>query len=149
MACQYACFIVYNYLHNFVTKVSVEVKLFDSLKIKAKQLKKQIVIIYLAYMHNEVKWYKKAFLLLILIYAVSPIDLIPDFIPILGYLDDIILIPLGIIIAIKIIPKNVWEECKSKAESGTQIVEKYKKMGVALIALIWLIVLILIIRFFF
>ncbi len=121
----------------------------DGLKIKAKQLKKQIVIVYLAYMHNEVKWYKKAFLLLILIYAVSPIDLIPDFIPILGYLDDIILIPLGIIIAIKIIPKNVWEECKAKAESGIQIVGKYKKMGVALIALIWLAVLILLIRVFF
>ena len=84
----------------------------ETIKAKAKEFKKQIMMVYLAYMHKDVKWYIKAFLLLILIYAASPIDLIPDFIPILGMLDDIILIPLGVIIAIKIIPKHVWEECK-------------------------------------
>lgn len=118
----------------------------EKLKLKAKQLKRQIVIVYLAYMHKDVKWYKKAFLLLILVYAASPIDLIPDFIPILGMLDDIILIPLGIVIAIKIIPKNVWEECKTNAENGISIDSKYKKMGAALISLIWIIVLILVIK---
>lgn len=120
----------------------------EKIRLKAKQLKKQIVIVYLVYMHKDVKWYKKAFLLLILIYAASPIDLIPDFVPILGMLDDIILIPLGIIIAIKIIPKNVWEECKVNAENGISIDSKYKKMGVALISLIWIIVLILVIKSF-
>lgn len=116
----------------------------DNIKAKAKQLKKQIVIVYLAYMHKDVEWYKKAFLLLILVYAVSPIDLIPDFIPILGYLDDIILIPLGIILAIKIIPKSVWEECRANAEKGISINNKYKKIGAVLIVLIWVVVLILI-----
>ena len=120
----------------------------EKIKLKVKQLKRQIVIVYLAYMHKDVKWYKKAFLLLILIYAASPIDLIPDFIPILGMLDDIILIPLGIIIAIKIIPKNVWKECKINAENGISIDSKYKKMGAALISLIWIIVLILVIKSF-
>lgn len=123
--------------------------MFDNIKAKAKQLKKQIVIVYLAYMHKDVEWYKKAFLLLILVYAVSPIDLIPDFIPILGYLDDIILIPLGIILAIKIIPKSVWEECRANAEKGISINNKYKKIGVVLIVLIWVVVLILIIQKFF
>lgn len=118
----------------------------ESIKLKAKQLKKQIIIVYLAYMHKDVEWYKKAFLLLILVYAASPIDLIPDFIPILGMLDDIILIPLGIIIAIKIIPKSVWEECKVAAENGISMDAKYKKLGMALIALIWIVVLILVIK---
>jgi uncharacterized membrane protein YkvA (DUF1232 family) len=116
------------------------------MKLKAKQLKKQIIIVYLAYMHKDVKWYKKAFLLLILIYAVSPIDLIPDFIPIFGMLDDIILIPLGVIIAMKIIPQSVWEECKAAAENGISIDGKYKKLGAALIALIWVVALILVIK---
>jgi uncharacterized membrane protein YkvA (DUF1232 family) len=120
----------------------------NNIKAKAKQLKKQIVIVYLAYMHKDVKWYKKAFLLLILVYAVSPIDLIPDFIPILGYLDDIILIPLGIILAIKIIPKSVWEECKANAEKEISINSKYKKIGAVLIVLIWVVVLILVIQEF-
>ena len=120
-----------------------------NIKSKAKQLKKQMVIVYLAYRHSDVKWYKKAFLLLILVYAVSPIDLIPDFIPILGYIDDAILIPLGIILAIRIIPKNVWDECKMKAESGISIDSKYKKLGAVLIAVIWVaIAFIILIRFF-
>ena len=118
----------------------------ENIKSKAKQLKKQIVIVYLAYMHKDVKWYKKAFLLLILIYAASPIDLIPDFIPILGLLDDIILIPLGVIIAIKIIPESVWEECKLAAGNGVSIGSKYKKMGVVFITLIWVVTLILVIK---
>jgi uncharacterized membrane protein YkvA (DUF1232 family) len=118
----------------------------EKIKLRAKQLKKQIVVVYLAYMHKDVKWYKKAFLLLILIYAVSPIDLIPDFIPVLGMLDDIILIPIGIIIAIKIIPETVWEECRINAENGVSIDSKYKKIGAAFIIIIWVLVLTLIIK---
>lgn len=119
------------------------------IKAKAKQLKKQIVVVYLAYMHKDVKWYKKAFLLLILIYALSPIDLIPDFIPILGYLDDIVLIPLGVVLAMKMIPKNVWEECKQQAENGVSFDKKYKRIGAALIILIWVIVISVILGNFF
>jgi len=114
----------------------------ETIKSKAKQLKKQIIIVYLAYMHKDVEWYKKAFLLLILVYALSPIDLIPDFIPILGMLDDVILIPLGIIIAMKLIPKSIWEECRERAEKGVSIDGKYKKIGVVMIALIWITVII-------
>ena len=120
----------------------------EKIKLKVKQLKKQVIIVYLAYMHKDLEWYKKAFLLLILLYAVSPIDLIPDFIPIIGLLDDMILIPLGIVIAIKIIPKNIWEECKLNAESDISIDSKYKKIGAVIVALIWLIILILLIKTF-
>lgn len=116
------------------------------MKEKAKQLKKQIVIVYLAYMHKDVKWYIKAFLLIILIYAVSPIDIIPDFIPVLGLLDDIILIPAGILLAIKMIPKSIWEECRKKAESGVTIDDRYKKIGSVFIITIWVIIIALIIN---
>lgn len=119
----------------------------DNIKAKAKQLKKQLKIVYLAYMHKDVKWYKKAFLLLILIYAASPIDLIPDFIPVLGLLDDIILVPLGIFIAIKIIPKDVWEECKQNAENEITIDSRYKKLGAMFICLLWIICLIAFIKY--
>jgi uncharacterized membrane protein YkvA (DUF1232 family) len=118
------------------------------LKAKVKQLKKQITVIYLAYTHKDVAWYKKAFLLFILIYAISPVDLIPDFIPVLGMLDDLILIPLGIIIAMKMISRDIWEECKIQAEKGITIDAKYKKMGAALIIIIWTVILILIIKSF-
>lgn len=121
----------------------------SGLKAKAKQLKKQIIVVYLAYMHRKVQWYKKAFLLLILIYALSPIDLIPDFVPILGYLDDIILIPLGIVLAMKMIPKDVWEECRQQAEDGVSIDKKYKWIGAVLIILIWVIVIGVILSKFF
>lgn len=117
-----------------------------TIKSKAKQLKKQIIIVYLAYSHKDVQWYKKAFLLLILIYALSPIDLIPDFIPILGMLDELVLIPLGVIIAMKIIPQSIWEDCRVSAESGVSIDEKYKKIGAAMIAMIWIIVIIALVR---
>lgn len=119
-----------------------------SIKQKAKQLKKQIIIVYLAYMHKDVKWYKKAFLLLILAYAASPIDLIPDFIPVLGMLDDIILIPLGVLFAIKIIPKEVWEDCKISAEDGVSIDNKFKIIGALFITLLWLLILVLLLKRF-
>lgn len=118
----------------------------ETIKSKAKQLKKQIIIVYLAYRHKDVQWYKKAFLLLILVYALSPIDLIPDFIPVLGLLDDLILIPLGIIIAMKIIPQSIWEDCRKSAEKGVSIDSKYKKIGAVMIALIWIVVIIIFVK---
>jgi len=66
------------------------------LKEKAKQLKSDTYALFLAYKDKRVKWYAKIFIIIVISYALSPIDLIPDFIPILGLLDDIILVPLGI-----------------------------------------------------
>ncbi|MGI1659437.1 MAG: YkvA family protein [Desulfitobacterium sp.] len=113
----------------------------ETIKAKAKQLKKQVIIVYLAYMHKDVQWYIKMFLLLLLLYAFSPIDLIPDFIPVLGMLDEMILIPLGVIIAMKMIPESVWTECKEKAEKGVTVESKYQKIGAVLILTIWGVVL--------
>jgi uncharacterized membrane protein YkvA (DUF1232 family) len=86
------------------------------IKAWANNLKRQLFILYFAYKDERVPWYAKLFTACIVGYAFSPIDLIPDFIPILGYLDDIIIIPLGIMLALKMIPKAVLVECEVKAE---------------------------------
>ena len=66
------------------------------LKLWAKKLKRQLVILHLAYKNKRIPWYAKVLIFVIIAYALSPIDLIPDFIPIIGYLDDLILLPIGI-----------------------------------------------------
>ncbi|SET47726.1 Uncharacterized membrane protein YkvA, DUF1232 family [Oceanobacillus limi] len=81
----------------------------------AKNLKRQIYVLYFAYKHDNVPWYAKVFAACIVAYAFSPIDLIPDFIPVLGYLDEVIILPLGIMIALKMIPKETLAECEKKA----------------------------------
>ncbi|MBT2729607.1 DUF1232 domain-containing protein [Bacillus sp. ISL-75] len=90
--------------------------MFEQLKSWAKKLKKQIFILYLAYKDERVTWYAKLFTACVVAYAFSPIDLIPDFIPILGYLDDVIIVPLGIMLALKMLPKSVIDNCTVKAE---------------------------------
>lgn len=90
--------------------------MFEKIKIWAKQLKRQVFVLYLAYKDSRVPLFAKIFSACVVAYAFSPIDLIPDFIPILGYLDDIILVPLGIYFALKLIPKHVLEECNIQAE---------------------------------
>ncbi|USB34974.1 YkvA family protein [Paenibacillus sp. YPG26] len=87
----------------------------QKLKQTAKRLKSNLIVLYLSYKDPRVKWYAKLFTLCVVAYAFSPIDLIPDFIPVLGYLDDIILVPLGILLALKMIPREVIEENTAKA----------------------------------
>ncbi|RDW22108.1 hypothetical protein CWR45_01060 [Oceanobacillus chungangensis] len=90
--------------------------MFKKTKAWAKSLKRQIFILYYAYKDARTPWYAKLFTACVVAYAFSPIDLIPDFIPILGYLDDVILLPIGILFALKMIPKNVLVDCEVKAE---------------------------------
>jgi uncharacterized membrane protein YkvA (DUF1232 family) len=86
-------------------------------KDKARHLKAEVFALYLAYKDPRVPWYARLFALCIVGYAFSPIDLIPDPIPILGYLDDLILVPLGIALTIRMIPKDVLDECREKARA--------------------------------
>jgi uncharacterized membrane protein YkvA (DUF1232 family) len=92
-----------------------------SWKTKAKRLRSEVYALYLASKHPETPWYAKAFAALIVGYALSPIDIIPDFIPVIGYIDDLIIVPAGISLLIKMIPKEILEECREKARGGKKL----------------------------
>lgn len=78
-------------------------------------LKRDAYALYLASRDRRVPWAAKILIMLVVGYVLSPIDLIPDFIPVLGYLDDMVLLPLGIALAIRLIPTDVWEQCRENA----------------------------------
>jgi uncharacterized membrane protein YkvA (DUF1232 family) len=107
----------------------------------ARQVKTETYALYLAYRDPRVPWYAKAFAVCVVAYALSPIDLIPDFIPVLGYLDDLILIPLGIIITVKMIPAPVMAECREKASLTIQKGLPQSRAAIAIIITIWLIMI--------
>jgi uncharacterized membrane protein YkvA (DUF1232 family) len=86
----------------------------------AKKLKAELYALYLAYGDPRVPWHARVLAAVVVAYAFSPIDLIPDPIPVLGYLDDLILVPLGIALAIRMIPPAVLTECRSKAREAAQ-----------------------------
>jgi uncharacterized membrane protein YkvA (DUF1232 family) len=114
-------------------------------KQKAAQLKKQTLALYFALHDPRVPWYAKGLMILVVAYAFSPIDLIPDFIPVLGYLDDLILVPLGVYLAMRMVPPQVMQECRAKAEQNlAHGLPQFKWMGVIVLG-IWLLVILLII----
>lgn len=93
---------------------------------------------YLAYHHPRTPWFAKVFSALVVAYAFSPIDLIPDFIPVLGALDDLVLIPFGIYLALKMIPADVYQEAREQAVKNREEGQlAYRWVG-ALILLLWL-----------
>jgi len=81
----------------------------SKLKAMAKKLKTSLMVMYLAYRDPRVPLFAKAFAICVVAYAFSPVDLIPDFIPIVGYLDDLILVPIGVYIALRLFPQEVLE----------------------------------------
>lgn len=104
----------------------------------AKKLKLQLVIIYLVSKDDRTPWYAKWLIYLTLAYALSPIDLIPDFIPVIGFLDDLLILPIGIYFSIKTIPKILLEAAKIKAETY-QWSKKKSSVGLLIVVLIWLV----------
>lgn len=107
-----------------------------SLKNHLKRLKQDLVAVYFAMLDPRTPWYAKALAAIVVGYAVSPIDLIPDFIPILGYLDDALLLPLGILLCLKLIPKTVMVDSRIKAETPFRI-EGRGKVAAVVIVVLW------------
>lgn len=87
-----------------------------NLKDKAKKLKSDIPAVFLALKAKETPWYAKVCAAITVAYALSPIDLVPDFIPVLGYLDDVILLPLLVALTVKFIPKETFQKYREKAK---------------------------------
>lgn len=108
------------------------------LKTRARHLKAETFALYLAARHPGTPWYAKLFVAGVVAYAFSPIDLIPDFIPVLGYLDDLILIPLGIAIAIKMVPAQVLAECRGRAADALTGGKPVSRTAGAIVVGIWL-----------
>ena len=113
----------------------------DKLKSRARALKNEAFAVYLAAKDPRTPWYAKALIFFVVAHTFSPIDLIPDFIPILGYLDDLIITPLGLALAIRLIPAEVLEEARAKvATSGLD--RKVGYIGAAVILFVWIVILI-------
>ena len=113
-------------------------KLIEKWKQKAKQLKIEIYAMYLAYKDPRVPWYARIFAACVVGYAFSPIDLIPDPIPILGYFDDLIPIPLGVVLALKMIPKEVMTECRERSQELMRQGKPVNRVAGIIIIAIWI-----------
>jgi uncharacterized membrane protein YkvA (DUF1232 family) len=110
---------------------------FEKWKAKARKLKLEVYALYIASKDRRVPWHARVVAILVVAYAFSPIDLIPDPIPVLGYLDDLILIPLGIALVIKLIPAEVLQDCREKAESTMKAGKPKNWIAGGIIILIW------------
>lgn len=110
--------------------------MFQRIKDWALTIKRDVHALYLAARDPRTPWYVKAFALSIAAYALSPIDLIPDFIPVLGYLDDLVLLPLAIMLAVRLVPPGVMAEHRAAvvAAEGTPV----SRAGAAAVVALWI-----------
>jgi uncharacterized membrane protein YkvA (DUF1232 family) len=111
--------------------------MFERIKVWARTLKRDTYAVYLAARSPNTPWYVKALAIVVVAYAFSPIDLIPDFIPVLGYLDDLILVPFGIWLVVSLIPEQAMVEYRTKASELVQRPQNGKVAAAAIIA-IWI-----------
>jgi uncharacterized membrane protein YkvA (DUF1232 family) len=105
---------------------------------KARQLKLEVYALYLAYKDPRTPWYAKVAAACVAGYAFSPIDLIPDPIPLLDYLDDLVILPLGVLLALKLIPQEVMADCRVKAKTYLEDSQPVSYAAAAVFILLWL-----------
>jgi uncharacterized membrane protein YkvA (DUF1232 family) len=99
----------------------------------ARGIKRDVVALWLAARDPRVPWYAKAVAAAVAAYALSPLDLIPDFVPVVGYLDDLLIVPLGILLAVKLIPEPIMAELRDKAVEQRKLTSR---AGLAFIVLL-------------
>ena len=115
--------------------------MFERLQSRARALRNEALAVYLAARDPRTPWYAKVLIFFIVAHTFSPIDLIPDFIPILGYLDDVIITPLGLALAIRLIPAEVLVEAREKV-AGSGLERSVGYVGAGIIVLMWIVILI-------
>jgi uncharacterized membrane protein YkvA (DUF1232 family) len=108
-------------------------------KQRASRLKAETFALYLVARHPGTPWYAKLFVAGIVAYALSPVDLIPDFVPVLGYLDDLILIPVGIALAVRMVPPSVLAECRARAQEVMSQGKPVSRIAGMVIVVIWIV----------
>lgn len=106
----------------------------DAAKQWARRIKRDVVALWIAARDPRVPWYAKATAGVVAAYALSPVDLIPDFIPIIGYLDDLLIVPVGIVLAVKLVPADLMREFREKA---VQCEKPASKAGFAVMFALW------------
>ncbi len=114
------------------------ITMLNQLKSQARALKMELLALTIAYRDPQTPWYARLWLAIVLAYAFSPIDLIPDFIPVLGYLDDLVLVPLGIALALRMMPPGVMESARLAAQQQQGGKKPVSLVGAAVILLLWL-----------
>jgi uncharacterized membrane protein YkvA (DUF1232 family) len=112
--------------------------IFRTWKRRARQLKQETYAMYLALRDPRVPWYARLCAACVVGYAFSPIDLIPDFVPVLGYLDDLIIVPLGIALALKMMPADVLAECRARSQAVMAEGKPVNWVAAGIIIAIWL-----------
>ena len=120
-----------------------------NLKQRLNELKRKTAQIYVAIKSPKTPVIAKIIGALVIVYVLSPIDLIPDFIPVLGYLDELILIPLGVFLTMKLIPKELWNEFTEEAETIWENGKPKKWYYAIPIVVSWILIVIMIVRIFF
>ena len=112
----------------------------DRWKKRAQRLKTETYALYIAYKDPRVPWYAKVLTAFIVAHTLSPIDLIPDFIPVFGYLDDLIITTLGLTLALKMIPEEVMIEARQEAELSMGKMDRVARVGMIIVVSIWILV---------
>jgi uncharacterized membrane protein YkvA (DUF1232 family) len=110
----------------------------EAWKRRTRQLSAQTYALYLAYRHPRTPWYAKVFAALIVGYVFSPIDPIPDFMPGVGLLDEMVVVPIGVLIAAKMIPRDVMDECEEQAREVAEGEKLVSRVAAVVVVTVWL-----------
>lgn len=116
-----------------------------NLRRRADELRRETYALYLAYRDPRTPWLARLVAGCVVAYAFSPLDLIPDFVPVLGYLDDLVLVPLGVALALRLIPPAVMADCRARARAATDRPNSWAAaaaiiviwLGLAALAVVW------------
>ena len=119
------------------------------MKEKLEKLKRDVPAVFLAMKKAETPWYAKVLAALTVAYALSPVDLIPDFIPVLGYLDDILIVPLLVVLTVKCIPREIWQHCLDESENLWENGKPKKWYYAIPIIIFWIFIIFLIVKAIF
>jgi uncharacterized membrane protein YkvA (DUF1232 family) len=115
-------------------------RLSERLRERARAIKNDVHALALAFVHPDTPWYARLYLGIIVAYVLSPIDLIPDFIPVVGYLDELVLVPLFLALALRIVPPAVLADCRARAaDAGAE--RRLRRRGGLVVVMVWVAVL--------